>query len=433
MMNRPGRSNDVVIRVVPAVRRGRERSDDDLAHQMYDALVYSALPLTMTATTATHYPPEEQNLPLVGVESIRLSMSDYQHVLASFLEGDKGATIMRQRLLEAMSPPLRKVLTEAPFDMSVWWSHAARELEEFPWELTGDPGGHQSGHRLVFVRGRPPVTPLPAIPIVDVPRVAALGCPDAHPEWAERLTASFSKHVRVIDAPIRQGIETAVRERCEIVHLFTDGRTSAALEGILYDRNAEPESRQLHPSEISRMLSGTRVALLALSPAHQTRPEAMDLAGRRVLSAFRAFAYLGASPLVMPSIITQLGPVPDELMLTFWHQFYLNLFQTWHLTESLRQAQKSLPYPAPIALFCRHAGGKLFRMVTSEAASEHPVLAQADLVRSQKLTSDLSAFSEKWGEAQLPDAVRKLLHDEREHQVSLRGELDDWVDAEEEL
>jgi hypothetical protein len=37
-------------------------------------------------------------------------------------------------------------------------------LEEFPWELTGDPGGRSSRHRLVFLRGIPPADRLPSIP-----------------------------------------------------------------------------------------------------------------------------------------------------------------------------------------------------------------------------------------------------------------------------
>ncbi|MEO8076111.1 MAG: hypothetical protein ABI818_07265 [Acidobacteriota bacterium] len=431
-MYRRGRSNDVIVRVVPGIRRGRERAADDLAQQVYDVLLYSRLPLPTELPSDTQYAREMQELPLVGVERIRLAMGDYQRILATFIEGERGVALTRERLLESMSPALRKVLTEAPLDMCVWWSHATPELEEFPWELAGDPGG-QSGHRLVFVRGVPPENPLPAIPIVNQPRMAALGCANDPPDWAARLMGGFPQHVRIIDGPIRHGLETAVAEGCELVHVFTDGLASGALEGILYDRTAGSDAPQLHPGDVSRILSGTRVALLALSPAHEHNPEAMTLGGRQVLSAYRAFAYLGASTLPLPSIIAPLGPLPGDLMLRFWERFYSELFDQWHLTTSLQLAQKSLPFPAPIALFCRHAGGKIFRRVSAEEPSYQPVQAQADLLRSQRLTTNLAAFNEKWGDADLPDAVRKLLQEEQDHQTHLEGELHTWIDAEEEL
>jgi hypothetical protein len=156
------------------------------------------------------------------------------------------------------------------------------------------------------------------------------------------------------------------------------------------------------------------------------------MAGRKVLSAFRAFAYLGASNLPMPSVIAPLGPVPDMFMEQFWEVFYSELIQSWHLTESLRRAHLQYQHPLPIALFCRHAGGKLFLKVDEPQTLEaQPIKMHEDLRQSETLTQSLVALSDKYGG--LPEEVREFLQDETARQEKVRGELDAWIRSEEEL
>jgi hypothetical protein len=112
--------------------------------------------------------------------------------------------------------------------------------------------------------------------------------------------------------------------------------------------------------------------------------------------------------------------------------FYSELIQSWHLTESLRRAHLQYQYPLPIALFCRHAGGKLFRKVDEpQTAEAQPIKMHEDLLRSETLTHSLAALSDKYGG--LPEEVREFLQHETARQEKLRGDLDVWIRSEEEL
>jgi hypothetical protein len=217
-----------------------------------------------------------------------------------------------------------------------------------------------------------------------------------------------------------------------VVHVFSDGAISGALEGILYDHAATNDRADLPPSELSHILSGSRVSVLTLSPDKHPTPDGIQIGGRRVLSAYRAFAYLGGSTLPLPTIMAPLGPVPDAMMATFWNRFYSGLLSSWHLTGSLHAAQQSSPFPLPMALFCRHAGGKLFQKDEGAAAVQsRPVEVRMELLQSEELTSGLGSLKEKYGE--LPDSVRELLDKETNRQVRLRSELGTWINTSEEL
>lgn len=433
-MYSPGHSTDVIVHVVTAPRQ-RELNWPATTEsaRSYDVLIYSHLSLpTRVFPTRSRYPLQMRNLPLVGAEGLMIPMTSYESHLASFVEGEKGFRTMRDRLISVMSDGLRKLLTEAPLEMRIWWSSEAAELEDFPWELTADPGRSQAPHRLVFVRGVPPVTPIPTIPIVESPKIAIVGAQYLQPAWARSMQDVLAPHVTAFDFPLREALEKAIDGGFEFVHIFSDGVVSSALEGILYDHDTRRDQSELSPGELSRVLADSRVVLLALSQTDYGNPDIHYLANRPVLSAYRAFAYLGGSSQQLPSILAPLGPIPDDDMRRFWETFYTELISTWHLTESLRRAQNSFSFPLPMALFCRHAGGKLFqRLQPEEASARRPVRLRSDILRSERLTNDLSALSEKYGE--LPESVQRLFNEEEERQTSLREKLDSWIKAEEEL
>jgi hypothetical protein len=427
---------EVVVRVVPATRqRQSELAAGEAAMQTYDALVYTQLPFPKSREPTQQNRPELLwGLPLAAVERITITPTDFDRYLADFVDGVKGGPAMRERLLEAMSPGLQYLLGQAPFEMRLWWSSSAPELEDVPWELAMTPERARSGHRLVFLRGLPPENPFPCLPVQDHPRLAVVGSPQEWPGWAEKLKDRFvtTGYFTVIDKPLREAIQEVTAGGFEFLHIFADGIVSCALEGILYDVHSQSQRPELSTGELSRLLSGSRVALLAITTAELVTPDTYLMAGRKVLSAFRAFAYLGASNLPMPSVIAPLGPVPDMFMEQFWEVFYSELIQSWHLTESLRRAHLQYQHPLPIALFCRHAGGKLFLKVDEPQTLEaQPIKMHEDLRRSETLTQSLVALSDKYGG--LPEEVREFLQDETARQEKVRGELDAWIRSEEEL
>ena len=58
--------------------------------------------------------------------------------------------------------------------------------------------------------------------------MAAIGCLDNYPGWAEELTSAFPNNVRVIDAPIRCGLEDVVYVRA--------GRSSVGYYAVITGR-----------------------------------------------------------------------------------------------------------------------------------------------------------------------------------------------------
>jgi hypothetical protein len=430
-MYAPGRHGDVIVQIVSAPRH-KARSEADGALQLYDALIYSQQQVPAAPPSHDGYPPSLRNLPLRGVERIAIHPARYSNWLACFIEGEKGMGLMRSQLLDALSPGLVDMLTKAPVAIRVWWTSSTPELDEFPWELTVDAGRRQGEHRVAFLRGLPPETPIPTMPLAGQPRLGVVGAAHLWPEWARVLAAEMGAAVTVFDGPLRRSLTQAIAAGMEFVHVFADGIVSSALEGILYD-HADSERPELPARELSHMLTGSRVSVLALSPADYSNPDVQPMAGRSVLSAYRAFVFVGGSTLPLPTVLAPLGPVPDRMMSEFWRTFYTSLTTSWHLTESLRTAHARFPYSAPIALFCRHAGGKLFEPAAApvEPAME-PMVMRTELLQSQETTHDLSRLDRKYGQ-DLPDAVRELFEKETSRQSRLRGALDSWIPSGEDL
>jgi hypothetical protein len=429
-MYAPGRPGDVIVQIISAPRH-RGRTVDDGTLQIYDALIYSHLAVPARTPSHDRYPPSLRNLPLRGVERITIQPERYSSWLARFLDGEKGLSMMRGQLLEAMSPGLVEMLTKAPVSIRVWWTSTMPELDEFPWELTVDAGRRQGEHRVAFLRGLPPVTPIPTMPIAGQPRLGVVGASQFWPEWARALIVEMGPAVTVFDGPLRESLAKAIAEGIEFVHLFADGMVSSALEGSLYD-HGPTERPELPARELSQMLAGSRVAVLALSRAESPSPDVHQMAGRTVLAAYRAFVFVGGSPLPLPTVLAPLGPAPDSMMAEFWHTFYRSLTTSWHLTESLRTAHARFSFAAPIALFCRHAGGQLFQpAAVPVAAALEPMTVRTELLQSQEITQNLSRLTSKYGQ-DLPDAIKELFEKETSRQSRLRGELESWIPSGEE-
>jgi hypothetical protein len=419
-------AKDVIVRIRPATR---QRSQQQSGSQSYDVFVYSPLRLPVSPSTTTSVPEPFPEVPLAGIERLTIHPTSYQAYLASFLDGEKGLPLMRDRLFETMSPGLQQLLRNPQMDLRIWWSSAAPELDDFPWELTANSIGTGGARQIVLLRGAPPRTPIPILPVENSPRLAIIGAINRRPHWVDRLSAEFPQIVKPLDLPLREAIREAAQEGFELAHVFSDGIVSNALEGILYDHDATSGRHELPPRELSGMLAGTRIAILALSRSEDTNPDQLMLAGRAVLSAFRAFAYLGAASLPLPTIIALLGPVPESMIGEFWWRFYRELITGWHLTRSLQQAQQDFPIGLPIALFCRHAVGRLFQQSESVAPVDNQRMeVWQDLLQSQQLFAALAPLGEKYRDG-LPQSVQHFMTSLEGRQTRLRETLDTWTGA----
>jgi hypothetical protein len=92
-------------------------------------------------------------------------------------------------------------------------------------------------------------------------------------------------------------------------------------------------------------------------------------------------------------------------------------------------------FTLPIAVFCRHAGGKLFETVpadTKESLAEKPMQLWTELMESERLTRDLSQFNASYN-IELPPKVKALFERETSRQSALRGALDNWIDPKDDL
>jgi hypothetical protein len=429
-MYAPGQQNDVIVSIALATRNARE--ERNVAG--YDAVIYSQLPLPVeTPRAMSRYKSVLRNLPMRGVERLDIH-SKSEELLASFIEGEKSLPMMRDKLLGFMSDGLRRLLTEIPSSMRVWWATTTPELDDLPWELTVEAGRRDGAHRVAFLRGLPPETPIPTVPLAHEPRIGMIGARHLWPEWANVLEAKLGSAVVPIDGTLRAGFAQAVEQRIEFVHAFADGIVSSALEGLLFDHGVPSSSegqREISVGELSSMLRNSCVAVLAFSRAEYRNPDVVEMAGREVPSAYRAFALIGNAARPLPTILAPLGPIPDREMTTFWSAFYTELRTSWHLTESLRRTQSKFSISMPVALFCRHAGGKLFEPVANESESQ-PMQVRADLLRSQQLTRELGRIKEKYN-FDLPAGVNELLQKETSRQSDLLGTLDTFIKPSEEL
>jgi len=404
----------------------------------YDALIYSKFPvpqLTVPERTPVGQPNEISGLPLIGRERITVRWSRYQEYLAAFVEGDKAPYLMRERLLEVMPGWLESLFTQ-PFQSSqpvrVWWASDTPELEDLPWELLTYGSANQPAARLAFVRGLPPETPVPILPIGDRLRLAFIHDPSfTPPALLNAIHNLSSQNIEVVDLPEfpRKGLERVVQEGFELVHIVADGIVSSAYEGVLYFHGGRSTSPEISPGELSAILRGSRVSVLSLTAQKYSNPDTMTIAGVVVPSAYRAFAYLGSSRLLLPSIVTPLGPLQDHQVDSFWSTFYNTVAETLSLQKGMLSG-RATGGPMPIALFLRHPYEVLFRRRGPAAAPDEadPSQIGAALQLSHELVAQLKAHNEAYGS--LPESVNKFIESESIRQQGLATALDPWLKLE---
>jgi hypothetical protein len=256
---------------------------------------------------------------------------------------------------------------------------------------------------------------------------------------------------------VAQALQLAVGEGFELLHLIADGVVSSAFEGLLSvgsarsagdprggDSSGPAVRRQsafsgqseagasgralVSPGELSQALRGSRVTVIGLTPPHGREGQAIQLAGYRVPSVYRAFALLGASRLELPTVLAPFGPTEARQEGDFWRGFYRSLGETHCVEEAMGHGLASQPAP-PIALFLRHNLGRLFRRVKDAPRSDvvEPSQLSADLKTSHELVDRLRSMEKEYGT--LPKSVSEFVARESVRQEQLSADLQPWLET----
>ena len=435
--------SDLIIRVAARRRatttHGRSNRDENARD--YDAYVYATMPLPMlTGTPSTEGDEECRGLPLRGVAPLSIRWSRYQDLLAQFFEREKGLEPMYYRMRDTLSEPLRKLVDfvrayERP--LRVWWSNDTPELDDMPWDLLFygqyQDREHYGPARTSCVRGLPPMVPPPLLAVSGPLRV--LLDAERTPDWLQQLLRTSIPNLTCIPfyGPAREAFVKARAEGYESLHLAVDGIVSLAYDGVLY-RHGDPVP-EVSAAEVSQLLAGSRLSLLSLTPQAVSSPDVAEIAGRDVVSVYRAFACFAASRVTLPSMVVPIGPTPNEAATkTFWDTFYRGLAATHDAEKALASARHEVP-ESPHSLFLRHAQGKLFRSADPvrrsaeglERRSMESPERLAMLVRGfAEANTQAEAIKQRYG-GELPDYLRDLLSNQQEHQASIEADLEAWA------
>jgi hypothetical protein len=442
-MSRPRTSyTEIVIRFVPTPWNESPSSSDGDAldgTRSYSALVYTAafIPgLGSIDRTAKGRPREIGDLPLAGVERLVVRWGRYYRYLQRFLEGSADVTALRGELLDEwlrdLSPVIIAILTgNVPTDrrLRVWWSSESPEVEVLPWELLGLTASEDNVARCSVVRGLPPELPLPTLAVRDRLRVAFIHDPTTtHPELIDALLQSPPPGLEVVPFtdPPRQAIKAATRDWFEIIHLVSDGTINLAYEGSL--RGADPTETPIAARELSALLNGSPVTVLAFSSNRRRYLERGELGGYLMPTVYRAFVSLAGCPLPLPNVVAPVGPpVPNQIR-TFWQGFYSGLCETLRLEDAMAAGQAN-GGPAPVALFLRHRRASTFRRAQpGESLPVDPNRIRADLQLSRNLLTHAQALEPTSG--RLHELMDQLVKEEQSRQRRLADELEPYVGLE---
>jgi hypothetical protein len=287
--------------------------------------------------------------------------------------------------------------------------------------------------RFSFVRGLPPDTPPSVVPIdIGAPlHLALMSEPETDPTALINKLAGIPglKVVRLSGSP-RDMLQQAARSKFELLHIICDGTASLAYDGILYFHGAD--SPELTAQELASSLRPTRTAFLGLSSTYVLNPDRVQISGRNVPSAYRAFAYLAGAELPLPTIMAPLAPAQYEDALRHWQTFYSHLASSLSIEQAAAAARNvaagRMEAPLAVALYLRHLQEQQFRRSTpleaaAVAAMEAPSELGAELEVSQRLVTRLGKLT---GGSSRLGGVREFLDKEAAHQVRLSKELARW-------
>lgn len=493
--------DEIAVIIAPLAQRTQEVMKAEGAGETetsktrsYDAFIYTNLK-TETLTPVDHteagQPEFIGRLPLAGRERVLVHWTRYQNYILSFFLGEKKAraflrSLGRQKtaaegvvsqLFEVKGPFLETLFEGKQAGDRLtrfWWHSELPELVALPWELMAYGHFSDTNVPFSFLRGLPPQTSMPRVPVSGPLKLAFIHEPRI---TSKALLAALEDHpaniqiTHMTEAP-REALQTAAREGYELVHLVADGTVSLANDGTLYLRKApklraegsalkhrflrtllpvfnafgagsrgslgqwvrnkletELDIDKCSPSELSALLRGSRISILSLSSPKSTNTEPDRIDGYLLPQVYRAFCSLGSSTLPLPTIIAPVGATDDPEMTRFWRGFYAELGEHLDITKAMAGGLKGQP-PLAMAMFQRHSDAQVFTRISAEQ-QEHtvdPTQLDFALQFSQELVTQLKA---QFGESEsMPESFKKLLSKETTRQARLKAELEPWIQTE---
>jgi hypothetical protein len=429
----------VFVRVINAAASPSDRyaqssatssGDDPRRLTPYLALIYSQLPLQVTPVIDPPggQPTEWSGEPLVGVETFVVHWGPYSEYMDAYLDGEKGAWMMKDRLFEALPPNLSAILS-GEFGGSrpsrTWFHSEALEVSQLPWELLAFANGHRAQIGGSFVRGVPPESATPLIPVVGQLR---LGVVDPQGRMSGALGQALdnaAQHLTVtpLSGGLRAALRQAVDQGIELVHVVADASITSAYDGVLEVHGTDDPP--IASSEIASLLRGSRVRLMGLTPP--TEDPAQRSRGYSVVPvAYRAFTYFATSPYPVPTIVAPMGPMDDSQVVEFWTTFYSTLGESLEIEAAMAEAQRRRM--VPVALFLRQLQPGTFRRVSeAEQPETDPSVIGAELASSRELIQQFETLKSNLG---LKTAsVDKLVKKELNRQSKLESDVSPWIEG----
>jgi hypothetical protein len=247
-------------------------------------------------------------------------------VYEAYLDGEKAP----ERIRSFLKPKVPFLLDTSAHGKRVWLHLAARELEEVPWELLAWNSNTES--RTLYFRGLP-VGLLPLFAVAGDVRTLFVTTPDA-----EIYTRSISGSSKVIVARSLQDLEQA--REYEVVHIVANARVGSA-----YESRVLLGSEPVLATQLGRVLFGSRVGLLVLSPTPNDTRE-----------SYRAFTHLGGEGFQC-SIVAPVGPLGSDDQ-RFWATFHHELQASASAERALRNTRAG--HAVPVCFYLRHRTERVF-------------------------------------------------------------------------
>lgn len=488
------RTTEVVVRIQPrrseSSQEGEKEDRERRSILTYDALIYAdprSLQARADFVPREGWPARMGNLKLSSAESVVVNWGYYKYYLDSFIRGEQAASekLEAEELFLSVSPGLRKLLKGEAIDspsLRVWWSTATPSLVELPWELLVY-GDESTDREVSFVRGLPPDSPVPVLPVGEKLRLAFIHDPDS----SSRALIDVLKEIPGIDVvsitdPPLQALQQAISKGFELVHLVADGSASLAYEGFLYLRKPqrvdissdiasaaarrglrmllsiynriEPlllkpisvslglnklsawlssklykqlDLETLSTGELSALQRGSPLAVLALSPPKSSGYDLNRIDGFLLPSIYRSFACIGNSSLPMPNIIAQIGATDEERMARFWRRFYGDLGESLQVEKAMRNARIESAL-STMALFLRQQHTQTFK---HDEASKDVNVTQlsAELAESMDAMEQLKELGNQY--SSLSHILEKFEQGESARQEQLKSRLQEWLPEQE--
>ena len=517
-MGEPVSYDEIAIVLAPSSLPASVTSWEETADKLkivdiraYDAFIYTNLKVEdLKPIDPKESVPHKSigKLPLAAREQVVINWTHYQSYILAYFLGEKSArkflrNVGKQKdLAEGGNVALfgvkgnfleRLFAGKLPGNKQtrVWWHSDLPELVALPWELLAYERFSTGNAPFYFLRGLPPQTNMPRVPVSGPLRVAFIHEPRTTSNallQAFRTPPANIKVTPMTDAP-REALLTAAREGYEIVHLVSDGTVSLGNDGTLYLRKGVKHrpDRSIFKDRLLRALlliyDAIRPVLLKLFAALNSLLRALfDLSfpgvplvkwldrklesqldidkcspselnsilhGSRVsILCFSAPKSTDTDPgridgYLLPKVYrafcslgSSLLPLPtivapvgatDDPEMTHFWQGFYTGLAEHLDTTKAMESGLKGEPPVAMALFQRHPETRMFAEVSAE--QQKNIVDPTQLDAALQLSEELvRQLIAQFGQVEaMPESFQKLCSKELERQARLKAQLEPWI------